>query len=242
MTLLRVLAALRPQLAHRSSSSLCNLLWALGRMAGVASGSVKAARARQAREDWIRSPAGVELQATASSVLIQLMQPSRRLKPHELAAVAVAVAAHADHAAGFPAAPMAALRGACGAAAAARELSTPDLAHVAGAAARLHWRDRATVDALAADMQARCSTWSSEVGLAGNGAASHMQCAAWIRQLGGGLRAPWLLGVQAWSRYVGLAACEPRRPRRACPAAPAGVHAVHLGTCHAGARPPRAPV
>lgn len=217
-TLLRVLHALRPRLAQCSTSSLCNLLWALGRMAGVASGAIKPKRQRQQmREDWISTPVGAELLATASEVLVQLMQPRRMLKPHELASVAVAVAAHADHATAFPAALVAALRSACAAAAAARELSHADLAHVAGAAARLRWQDQATVDALALDMQARGSSWPSEV------------------RHPGGLR---------WAAGRGLCIYAPPAMLMPLlhPPPPAGVHPVRLGAGHPGARPPRAPV
>lgn len=156
-----MLRAVQPHLGQCSTSALCNLLWALGRMTGVASGSIKAKRQLQLDDAWISTPVGAELLAVAGATATELMR--RKLRLHELGAAAVAFAAHAEHAAELPAAPLAALRRACTAAAAVRELSPADLAHVAGAAARLKWTDPDLVDALARDMHARGSTWPSEV-------------------------------------------------------------------------------
>ena len=224
-TLQRTLRALEPHIAQCSTSALCNLLWALGRTAGVASGTIKAKRQRSVDGDWISTPVGAELLALASATTAELAR--RKLKLHELAAAATAVAAHAEHAAELPTAPVAALRRACTAAAVARGLSPADLAHVAGAAARLRWQDAELVDALANDMQARGSSCPSEVGgvlscLGGKGSASakhHAAAKHCAPVLCVHSSAPWTM----------------QHCHTPCP--PAGVHPVRVGASHPGAQP-----
>ncbi len=258
-----MLRKLEPNVTQCSTSALCNLLWALGRMAGVASGTIKAKRQRQVDGDWIRTPVGSQLLAIACAATTELMR--RNLKLHELAAAATAVAAHADHVSELPAAPLAALRRACTAAVASKGLPSADLAHVAGVAARLRWQDAELTDALASDMQARASSWPSEVSVYG--------CAAVLKSLrvwacaqsywsGTGLGpSPWPFGgMQLSTLFMSLAfwaQCMTAARRmvwaplcqvhglticRRLPALPAGVHPVCLVARQPCPRPLRSAV
>lgn len=155
--LLAVLHALQPGLAQCSTQALCNLSWALGRMAGIRSGAVRAAATSRSTVDWINGPVAAQLLAVTGAALAELAAQGRRLRPADLAAVALAASAHAAHASALPAAPLRTLRQACTAAAASGELSPLQLAQVAAAAARLRWQQRATVDALASAAQAHAS-------------------------------------------------------------------------------------
>lgn len=142
-----MLRALRPALPQLSTAALCNLVWALGKLARLQADRTKAG------DGWIAGPVGADLLSLTSAALGQLGQRRARLAPEEVVGVAVAAAAHAEWAGELPAGELAALREACDALLAADRVPWLELGPLAAAAGRLRWQERGFVDRLAARIQ-----------------------------------------------------------------------------------------
>ena len=142
-----------------STSALCNLLWALGRLVAMRAGSEMKASWVPGRKPvdtaWLSSPACLTVQAATHAAAAELAGRVPQLRPAELSSAAVAFAAHAAHLQLLPGRAVAIVRRACSAAAAADAFSGASLAHLTIAAARLRWSDAVLLDAVAAGLLRR---------------------------------------------------------------------------------------
>jgi hypothetical protein len=139
-------------------------VWAVGRLTAAKTDGERAGSAASKGRRPTSDARGLAVAAraaaaeTAAAAVEQLAARARGLTPHEAAAAAVALAAHASHATALPPAAVAALRAAAAAAAAADALGPADLANLSLAAARLRWTDPRLLDPLAAALHARSGT------------------------------------------------------------------------------------
>ncbi|KAI3436523.1 hypothetical protein D9Q98_005940 [Chlorella vulgaris] len=161
-TLTAALRRLPPrELKQCSTASLCNLVWALGKMVSVRAGSeprsgAPGRRAATTGENrWLQSPAGVEARAVTHAAATELA--ARQLTAHDVSAVAMALATHSSLTGLLPARAVAIVRGACVAALAADAFTSSELASLAVAAARMRWDDSPLLDGLTRALLPRVS-------------------------------------------------------------------------------------